>query len=307
MIYISISCLGYDSELKHTIESAFDNATNPENITMGIAFIGNLDFYESLKETISKYPNIKKCFVPQEGNLGIGKGRLLSRSLYENEEYFLQVDSHSHFFPGWDEYVVDRFKAATEFIGHNKVVLSGYLSGYEFIKDRITYTTNLNYPTYIKNMRILGSLLRWTNNPPDKISKKMEEEIEKTGFAPLVKIMAGFMFGNKELANNLGIDESIIFWEEEVTQSIELIDKGFTLMYPGTYSPIAHRYAEGTDPKRDNIFYIYKNIEPLMVHNYHKYILNNEEKIKRYEEYAKVNLITGPEENFLYPDYYINK
>jgi hypothetical protein len=306
MIYISISCLGYDSQLQHTIETAFNNATNPEDITMGIAFIGNLEFYESLKKVIRKYPNIRKCILPLEGNMGIGKDRLISSSMYEDEEYFLQVDAHSHFFPGWDKYLINKFESAVALVGHNKVVLSGYLSGYEFIGTKLIFDNKLKYSQYKKDKFMLNSIPMWGDMNPEEISDELAALVDKTGFAPLNKLMAGFMFGNKELANDLGIDESILFWEEEIIQTIELIDKGFTLMYPGRYSPIAHRYRRGTDPKRDDIFSLYKNVEQYIVKNYFEYIFKNIEKVSRYEEYAGVSLITGPKDISFYPKSYIN-
>ena len=89
-------------------------------------------------------------------------------------------------------------------------------------------------------------------------------------------------------------------------QTIELIDNGFTLVYPGRYSPIAHRYRRGTDPKRDDIFSLYKNVEQYIVKNYCEYISNNTKKVGRYEEYAGVSLTTGPEDVSFYPRHYIN-
>ena len=208
MIYISISCLGYDSQLQHTIETAFDNATNPENINMGIVFVGNLEFYEGLSEVIKKYPNIKKCILPLEGNVGIGKGRAVSSSMYKNEEYFLQIDSHSHFSPGWDEYLINKFEAAVGLVGHSKVILSGYLPEYEIIKEKVVYGNKLKYSQYKKDRFMVSCIPMWGDVDPEEISEELAHLVDTTGFAPLNKIMAGFIFGNRDFGNNTCLDKS---------------------------------------------------------------------------------------------------
>ena len=48
-IYISIACLGYDTELERTISSALEGASKNNKINIGIAFAGNKKFYKDIK------------------------------------------------------------------------------------------------------------------------------------------------------------------------------------------------------------------------------------------------------------------
>ena len=92
-IYVSIACLYIDHELIKTIRSAKDNAADPDNVHIGIAFIGNTQFYDFIVERINfyGYKNISHQYYPLEGNLGVGHGRSLAQSMYAGQDYFLQV------------------------------------------------------------------------------------------------------------------------------------------------------------------------------------------------------------------------
>jgi hypothetical protein len=66
--------------------------------------------------------------------------------------------------------------------------------------------------------------------------------VQKTGFSPAAKVTGAFMFGNKHFAEEASLPEHVIFWEEEIVQSVELISLGFTLVYPYIFANIYHYY-----------------------------------------------------------------
>ncbi len=310
-IYISIPCLGYDPELINTIETAYNNAKDPNNINIGISFTGNKSFYE---EITNKYPKIKTKYYTYEENSGVGNGRISALSMYDNEDYFLQIDSHSNFSLNWDKYLIDRYIEAKSIFNSDKIVFSGVLPNYEYIGKRIVSKKQLRYPLYAKDNFMSGSI-PWTY-AEDPYDIGLYDILKETGFLPLIKIAAGFMFGSKYLANNLGISKEIIFWEEEVLQTINLIDSGFIMVYPGKESAISHFYIPkdrqrlslNKDGDRESVFSIIKNTEQAILKNYYSFILNpkNEGKVKRYEEYANIDLLLGPKDEGYYPDSYVN-
>jgi hypothetical protein len=305
MIYISISCFGYDKEIFNTIETAYAKAANPNNINIGISFTGNKPLYE---EITNKYPNIKTKYCTYEENMGVGSGRLSALSMYENEEYFLQIDSHNNFLNNWDEYLINKFKEAQKVFMSDKVVFSGSLPIYEYFGTRVYYEEKLGYPLYEKNKFFFDVIPSFYSEDIDNL-ELVSEMVQKTGFAPLVKIHGFFMFGSKSLAKNLGIDKNIIFWEEEIIQSINLIDNGFILVYPGKYSPISHYHIRNKKSgNRESVFETYSNAIQLMIKNYYSYILDskNINKIKKYKDYVGLDLTIGPEEDNLTPSKYSN-
>ena len=111
-IFVSIPCFMDDSELFNTILSCFSNAKNPKNIKMGIAFIGDPIFYNNIKEKFEKFNNIKMQYYDFKNNYGVAKSRILARSMYAQEDYFLQIDAHALFEYGWDEYLINKFEKA---------------------------------------------------------------------------------------------------------------------------------------------------------------------------------------------------
>jgi hypothetical protein len=285
-IYVSISCLGYDSELEHTINTCLNNSVN--NITIAIAMIDNYEFYLQMKE---KYKNVKFLYATKEEGLGIGKSRILAASMYDNEEYFLQIDAHTSFFKNWDQELIRQFEHAKKITGKEKIVLSGYPPRYERFHSKLYISGVLNYPVFLENEFILNAIPKWGD-------KELDLE-----YYPLNKISANFMFSNKHLAKNLGVEINSIFWEEEILQSINLIDNNFILLYPEKKAVLAHRYQENGGINRPHIFDYLNNSYQLILLNYYSFLLNpqNKQKIDKYSKYAKIDLIKGIKE-FQLPD-----
>jgi hypothetical protein len=280
-IYVSIPCLYYDDELINTVDSCIENYPD---VTISIAFIGNKDFYKKSKKYLKKYKNVKHLYSEE---LGVGKARILASSLYDNEQYFLQVDSHTLFFNDWGTTLIEQLENTIKITNNEKTIISGYPPRYERNKGKLgIYSNTLNYPVFLKNEFIFNAIPKW------------EDQFIDLTVCPLTKISANFMFGNKHFAKNLGVEESAIFWEEEPTQSVNLIDSGFSLAYPGTKAALAHRYLETAGTVRTSIFSFIENSEQAVISNYYRYVLDpkNKEKIEKYQKYAGVDLIFGIKE-----------
>jgi hypothetical protein len=336
-IYVSISCLGIDRELIHTIRSAKDQALDPDSISMGIAFIGTSDLFEqATKKRLEPfgYSNITTLFAPigkeEEGipsNLGVSKGRRLAHSLYKGEDYFLQIDAHTRFQKGWDQYLISQFKRACKTVANQRVVLSGYPPAYwsenpythDYSDGILGYKTNqtLSYPKFLVGKFCLEnfrSIPKFANSTPDVFGSSLIEEINKTGFAPLWKVSAAFMFGDSSLGKDTRIEQNAVFWDEEITQSINLIADGFTLVYPGPTPVLYHLYLDNVpkEPKsRTSLFDLISNeeiIEEETHTQFTRYItaVENRDKVTKYEDYLGFTLTDGPSLPNLYPKTYIN-
>jgi hypothetical protein len=308
-LYVSISCLDLDDELIHTIRSAKDNATNPKNIHFGIAIIGNIKFYEFIIERIKffRYENISCHYYPLEGNLGVGLGRSLAQSMYDGQDYFLQVDAHTFFDVGWDVFIKEKFDVISKSVNNQKTVVSGYPGRYgyfdEFGNEIFWSRDNFNYPRYLKGeFKIKGKdIPAWGDCPPVYISTELDGIVEKYGFAPITKISAAFILANRYFVEDNCLEPGSIFWEEEVCQSVNLIDRGFTMVYGGKRMPIHHLYADDIIKKKGNrsIILNFVNSDDFwnrMSKSYNDFLDNplNAKKISFYESYADINLRYGP-------------
>ncbi len=104
-----------EPELALTIESCVDNATHPDRLRFGVCqqwddTIPDAGF-DSLDALRERVPLRLVRFGHRESRGGCW-ARWATQSLYDGEQYTLQVDAHSRFLPGWDTELVDRPRGA---------------------------------------------------------------------------------------------------------------------------------------------------------------------------------------------------
>lgn len=319
-IYVSLPCLDIDHELIKTIKSAKDNAAEPDNVHIGIAFIGNEKFYEFIVERINfyGYKNISYKYYPLEGNLGVGHGRSLAQSMYNGQDYFLQVDAHTFFNYNWDSFVKERFDTISRAVNNQKTIISGYPGHYGYFDESGNETfwarDNFNYPMYLQGiLKVNGEAIpSWGDYEPSYISADLDNMINKYGFAPITKISAAFILGNKYFAEDNCLEPGSLFWEEEVCQSVNLIDRGFTMAYGGKTMPVHHFYTDENIKNKGNRSTLSQftdsSIWSKMVDSYNNFLSNpdNAKKIFAYESYADMSLKSGPFKHGAYATQFAN-
>jgi hypothetical protein len=121
---------------------------------------------------------------------------------------------------------------------------------------------------------------------------------------PSPKFNANFAFGDKNFANNLGLDSSVVFFEEEIIQSVNLLASGWSLAFPnikeavvrhlyvaeGQISAVKRRSAASYIPEKDG-----KKLTERMQANYQDFLANSSLSVPKtdYERYANVSLKHG--------------
>ena len=331
-IYVSICCLGRDTELIHTIRSAKDNASSSDKIHMGIVCIGDENFYNEIVSLTSGYSNLKiEYYDSSKEHLGVGFGRHASASLYEDQDYFLQIDAHTFFMQDWDLSLEEKFSSALKRTKNNKTVLSGFPGRYGYIDDEgndvFWIDDRHRYPYYIKGVHYINIpngneyinlVPGWNDGHEVELKEKFFKKLEKNKAMPLTKISAAFIFGNREFAKNINLPKDAIFWDEEIIQTINLIGDGFCLAYVGPTIPIMHLYSSDVMDERgsrDNIdkFWIEEFGQDgrltITKSNYFRFYKDkrNAKKIKTYDKYIGFNSMLGPTSNRIkYPNRFIN-
>lgn len=102
-VFISIAAY-QDPQLVATIESAIDNADFPERISFGIA----LQYSKSPE--LPKFNGIRTVSYSPETRPGICRVRYnISSELYQDEDFYLQIDSHYEFAKGWDSTLLQAY------------------------------------------------------------------------------------------------------------------------------------------------------------------------------------------------------
>ena len=104
MMKIFISIASYqDPMLTSTILSAYENADLPQNLIFGICDQSS----ESIDlDNFSFKDQIKYDLVDPVISEGPCWARTRVQRMFENEDYYLQIDSHMQFKEGWDSYLI---------------------------------------------------------------------------------------------------------------------------------------------------------------------------------------------------------
>jgi [Skp1-protein]-hydroxyproline N-acetylglucosaminyltransferase len=113
---IFVSIINYrDSEGIHTLRDLFKNASFPSRVFVGYVYQGDISDEGSLTNYRKNddlgscdflKSNVRQLFLPGEQATGPCFARHLASKLWNYEDYYLQIDSHMRFRPGWDEYLI---------------------------------------------------------------------------------------------------------------------------------------------------------------------------------------------------------
>jgi hypothetical protein len=327
-IYISIPSLD-DSELVPTVLDAFESASNPERVFVGVSLFAKdkwraKDFIKATKK-YSKNIRFKHERITSSNSdlVSVGTGRKTAASLYNNEDYFLQVDSHTMFTKNWDTVLIDVHEDAVKVVKNDKVVITAYAGYYAYdengkrsfcdLKRQTIENAWLHCLYFPENLFYYGAIPRWDLIPPHIMI-----QLKPGTFVPALKFNANFAFSSGAFAANSGLYEDAEFFEEELLQTLNLIKLGYSLVYPVLENPlIGHLYGKyfrkGYGERLSKGDYLFNKqlflMDQLSVNNYKSFIRapENKEAVKIYQEYAKIDLRFGSlKTNFFFPDKFLN-
>jgi len=319
-IFVAFPALD-DHEIFATIEDAFKKAKNPERVFLGIAPLYSSRRYlrdvKKFTKEFGKQIRLSELRVTSTNifkTLGVGKGRRAAANLYAGEDYVLQIDSHTWFAQDWDTKLIDLHKQAVKELGLTKVLLTGYAGHYayssESIREPYTDGGKLRYPFISEEQRFSDIIPNWFDVPlPDDFL---------TPFVPSVKFNANFSFGDKNFGKYNGLLDEAVFFDEELTQTINLTAAGFNLVFPNVKEPlICHLYSDHFNEFSGARPALPDYMSPLLGIVFHKKTNDNfttfvkdpknQPAIKKWEKYAKCSLTFGPLRAGHIPEYYINQ
>jgi hypothetical protein len=231
-IFVSIASYR-DKLISQTIESLFSNSRKPHNIYVGI-FLQIKDKSEDIDETIYRkyYKNLRVLKTDYRN----AKGPLYARQLiiynfYKNENYFLQIDSHTIFRKNWDIKMINELSL----IGGDKGILTGYPVPFDKFETEklVPHMTEATTYANIKEIKSFKAILL----KPGIIPK----ETPYCG--------AGFIFGKGIMVKYYPMIEiPNLFQGEELLVCLALKHAGFKFYAP-TENLLAHLYYRHEEPK----------------------------------------------------------
>ncbi|KEG12146.1 UDP-GlcNAc:polypeptide N-acetylglucosaminyltransferase [Trypanosoma grayi] len=161
-------------------------------------------------------------------------GRYLTSLLYNNQDYYMVVDSHSRFVPGWDVKMIERARLMP-----TRGVMSHYPNGYvpenpDGEADKKFVMSMCKGVILPNNIPKLGA--RWI---PLQSSPKLQ------GF-----VAAGYIFGDAQFVKDVPFDPYLpyLFDGEEILYSARLWTNGWDSYSPGD-AFLYHNYARKDAPR----------------------------------------------------------
>ena len=238
-IFISIASY-QDPLLESTVFSAIHNADNPNNLVFGIcdqsSNIKDLSAYNAQSEI--KYEHVDPI---------LSKGPCWARnriqSLFQDEEFYLQIDSHTQFDKHWDTFLIENYtkiKNISQDRYFAKPILTCYPRPFEVTDvEKGEVKLNLSDPytqviTYRKDSIFMRDLFSRQIGIPTKLSKATHGYL----------LAAGCLFTNGSFIKDVPYDPNFYFYGEEISLMLRAFTRGYSIFHLPDV-PIFHLY---TDP-----------------------------------------------------------
>lgn len=236
-IFINIAAYN-DKQLYATLRSAIAGAVHPERLHFGICWQSDNPMTWKPQQSTGVF------WLPLNEAKGVGWARWLADGFYQGEDFYLQLDAHMLFLPGWDEFLIDSLTRQS-----NLTVFSSYCPGWsEYPKP---------YPT-IKNV---GQILKKPNARAIATQKEFNQfgVLRFTHGDKLVNDQVGhlisghFIFGYPQFWADVPIDPNIFYNGEEISMSVRAWTHGYDVVHLAR-CPIFHKYNTKSHPViwRDN-------------------------------------------------------
>ncbi len=235
-IFISIAAY-CDPMLAFTVTQAFKQARYPHNLRFGIVEQQNPTL-RLKREGETTLQRVRYIGIDPEQSRGACWARALAMSLYENEDWFFQIDSHMLFEEHWDE----RLIAASMTCGQSnqRTIVSSYPNAFEIIDGKAVIKP--------ATQQVLGHVLAnnsqfEADHPVLKFQAvPVDRDIPVQGF----HVGAGCLFANGLFVNEIPYDPQIYFHGEEQTIAARAFTHGWDI-YHIPRLPIYHLYNTGED------------------------------------------------------------
>jgi hypothetical protein len=239
-IFISVAAYR-EPELKFTIESAIKNAANPDNLYFGV--------YSQVEDgehpDLSDIPNLVEVVVPASEALGPGYARAQVMKMFSDQDYFLQVDSHSIFAANWDKKIINLYNKIRTETKNDKVIISFW--GKPYMRDFDTNKVilgqyeggnwDVNVPHYTELVRYNNS---WIGG---RVAMPRNLHYHESACA-----LGGFIFADSRLVAEVPYDEEVAWTGEEIMFSVRAYTRGWKI-----YSPYSlflyHNYERHNNPR----------------------------------------------------------
>ena len=225
-----------DPQLVPTIEDMINKAKNPENLVFGLCWQYDETEPVDMFDGNSQFRVSKHHYSDSQG---LGWARHITNTLYEDEEYTLQIDSHHRFVQDWDVIVLEDYKQALTIAP--KPIITTYCAPFDPNSDETTWNP---VPCLMSQYEFSGDRLLMSMPWYIQDYKTRTEVIRSR------TISGHFYFTSGNFVKEVPYDPDIYFggYTEETTLSVRAFTNGYDFFSP--YRTVMwHEYTRNYRPK----------------------------------------------------------
>ena len=294
-IFVSVASYR-DIQCSKTLKSLFENADNPHNIYVGICQQNDRNVDQECNLLSNEYNNnIRIIRLHHYEAKGPTYARYLCSTLYNNEDYFFQIDSHTKLVKSWDT----KCKNMIKYLKENGISQNPVLSHYPNVWNPDNDSDNSQFENTVT--KICKSFF----NDRGIISFEGAGIISKNNeFSPTPYVAGGFIFSEGKLLNDVPFDPSLdyLFTGEVILNSIRFWTNGYDIFSPNENIAF-HEYTRADSPKiwtdqdynDSDAFEKVKQLIGLSELSYdlinYKYGIGNKRTLQEYYNFAGIDLI----------------
>jgi hypothetical protein len=242
MVSIFVQIAAYhDYELPKTILSAVENSSGKHQIHFGVhnsykepnhIFIPKLDVVDhvSLKVIESQAPE----------NIGVGASRYIANSLYDGEDYYFQIDSHTRLAKNWDSGLVDCLQSFQE-CGVKKPLLTAYPASYHYddcLVENIAVSFEVTNISFHEKPDFSDTFI------PHQTAVPLTNQLSYS-------VSAGSIFTVGDF-HKIAVNKKMAFWGEEILIAARAYTHGYDLLVPDKQY-VFHLYFDSTKSFQHNL------------------------------------------------------
>lgn len=221
-IFVSIPAFN-EMFIDRTIEDLFAKADNPERVFVGVF---NQKTNDKTFEDFSSFKNVRvinaHCDIP----LGVCLARLNASMLYNDEDYFFQIDAHNFFIDGWDSILINDY-VELKSLGIQKPILSQSVQWHTV--DAYSSTE------YQNNMKPEDAYpLTLNTNGDTTVDKNYKlENVINGKFVEHYLVMGPFMFTGGSFVNEVSYDFRITYIPDQESTAVRAWTRGYRIFCNG--------------------------------------------------------------------------
>jgi len=229
LVMISSYC---DPMLFHTMNDCMKNASHPEKIRFAV--VDQSEYTQQYDiDALSYSSQVTYLFMPKSQARGVCFARSICQGLLRDEDYILQVDSHTIFDEGWDDILVCQLHELEE--TSDKVIISSYPHAFKY-KDGVFHKDVVR-----KDDMLVFRVADESVLDDDLTLKFIPTYIQNT--TPVVShhIAGGLIFTRRRFIMDIPYDPYLYFAGEEQTLFLRAYTHGYDVVNVPKI-PIYHLY-----------------------------------------------------------------